>query len=280
MTVVNEGAGAADTAPGRDATREPEPPSGSAPGTAGAMVLAVSGWRLLIAAFGLIGWGDAAARLGFLSSLEDLSHLASFTVGLVFLWLAVRPFTRPDRAPEPPSAWVRGAATVALLLVAVVWHTLMGGWEDGYTTTSSLFAHLLTPAVVLADWLLVGRAQGRARWWYPLSWTLPLLAYLGFMVGAGVESYHDFLNPNEEGFLATVAAFTVAVVVTGYVLVALGRLRAALPGGGPAPAADGVPAPGAAPEPVPVTPPPAGGAAAPTDAPPDPSPRPPVTPAA
>ncbi|MCE7080288.1 hypothetical protein [Streptomyces sp. ST2-7A] len=279
MKVVNEGTGAADTAPGRDATRESEPPSRSAPGTAGATLLAVSGWRLLIAVFGLIGWGDAASRLGFLSSLEDLSHLASFTVGLVFLWLAVRPFTRSDRAPEPPSAWVRGAATVALLLVAVVWHTLMGGLEDGYTTTSSLFAHLLTPLVVLADWLLVGRGQGRARWWYPLSWTLPLLAYLGFMVGAGVESYHDFLNPDEEGFLATVAAFTIAVVVTGYVLVALGRVRAAVVGG--APVADGAPAPGSAPEPAPLTPPtPAGGAAGPADTQPDPSPRPPVTPAA
>ncbi|WP_182608434.1 hypothetical protein, partial [Streptomyces alkaliphilus] len=265
------------------ATGGPEPAPNGTSGTGGAALFAVSGWRLLIAAFGLIGWGDAAARLGFLTSLEDLSHLASLTVGLVFLWLAVRPFTRADRAPEPPSAWVRGAATVALLLVAVVWHTLMGGWEDGYTTTSSLFAHLLTPAVVLADWLLVGRTQGRARWWYPLAWTLPLLAYLGFMVGAGVESYHDFLNPNEEGFLTTVAAFTVAVVVTGYVLVGLGRLRAALLGGGPA--ADGAPVPGTAPDPapdpVPVPPPaPAGGAAGPADTPPDHTPRPPVTPAA
>lgn len=186
----------------------------------------LTAWRLAVAACGFTAYTDVAVRMGDpLRALEDLSHVGSFAAGCVFLVLAVYPYVAAGRRPEPRSGWARGATAVALLLIAVVWHTLMDGLETGYLTTSSLFAHLVTPLAVLADWLLVGRNQARARWWYPLTWTLPLLAYLVFMVYAGVDSYSDFLDPESDDFLATVGQFTAAVTAAGYALLGLARLR-------------------------------------------------------
>ncbi|WP_209314681.1 hypothetical protein [Streptomyces bohaiensis] len=221
------GSGGADT-PGGGAS------AGSPPG---ARALAVfTGWRLAVAACAFIGYTDVAVRFGDpLLALEDLSHLASFVTGVLYLGLAAYPFVTGRVRLEPPSPWARGAAAVALLLVGVVWHTLMGGLETGYLTTSALFTHLVTPLVVLVDWLFVGRNQRRARWWFPLTWTVPLLAYLAFMIAAGVDSYSDFLDPAADGFAVTLSAFVAAVVVAGYGLLGAARLtrpvRAAVPDG-------------------------------------------------
>ncbi|WP_209313097.1 hypothetical protein [Streptomyces lonarensis] len=209
-------AGGGDAAsPGGGAGR---PPGGSA-------LAAFTGWRLAVAACAFIGYTDVAVRFGDpLLALEDLSHLASFVTGLLYLGLAAYPFVTGRVRIEPPSPWARGAAAVALLLVGVVWHTLMDGLETGYLTTSALFTHLVTPLVVLVDWLFVGRNQHRVRWWFPLSWTLPLLAYLVFMIAAGVESYSDFLDPASDGFVVTLSGFIAAVIVAGYGLLGAARL--------------------------------------------------------
>ncbi|WP_130797310.1 hypothetical protein [Streptomyces otsuchiensis] len=231
MTQLNEGAAAEAVEAGDRAdvpvgvgggTGAAGPPPG---GVATRTLATVTAWRLVVAACGFVGYTDVAVRMGDpVRALEDLSHLASFVAGLLFLGLAAYPFVTGRRRHEPPSPWARGAMAAALLLVGVVWHTLMDGLETGYLTTSALFTHLVTPLAVLADWLFVGRNQRRARWWFPLTWTLPLLAYLAFMVGAGIESYSDFLDPDDDGFLLTVGAFTAAVVVTGYALLGAARL--------------------------------------------------------
>ncbi|NJP68867.1 hypothetical protein [Streptomyces spiramenti] len=201
-------------------------PSGGPGGRVGGRALAAfTGWRLAVAACAFIGYVDVAVRFGDpLLALEDLSHLASFVAGVLYLGLAAYPFVTGRVCLEPRSPWARGSAAVALLLVGVVWHTLMDGLETGYLTTSALFTHLVTPLVVLVDWLFVGRNQHRARWWFPLSWTLPLLAYLVFMIAAGVESYSDFLDPASDGFAVTLSAFIAAVVVAGYGLLGTSRL--------------------------------------------------------
>ncbi|MDB1087916.1 hypothetical protein PJ985_10095 [Streptomyces sp. ACA25] len=212
---------AASPVPVSPVTAEPEP-SSRLPSR---VLTGVTLWRLLIVAFCFIGYGDVVARAGTpFANLHELSQLASVVTGFVYLGLAAYPLLTGGRRHEPRSGWLRGSLTVALMLVCIVYATMM---ESDYSTTSSLFTHVLTPLIVLIDWVAVGRNQSTAAWWYPLSWTLPLLAYLAYMVNAEVSSY-SFIDPSADGFVATIAGFVVAVIIGGYVLLGLGRLRATI----------------------------------------------------
>jgi len=169
--------------------------------------LALGAWRLVVAACGLVGFGFAVAT--FYDPWPALSQQASLLTGVVYLALA---FTG-DRSPVV--SWFRGALAVLLLLVCVTYLTVIQGDLD---TVGSLFEHLVTPLVVLADWLLVGRSRVVVRWWYPLSWVLFPLLYLIYFLLADVQLYRNFLNPETADFGATVGLFLVAVVAAGYLL--------------------------------------------------------------
>ncbi|HEX2133168.1 MAG TPA: hypothetical protein VHH15_16600 [Actinophytocola sp.] len=170
--------------------------------------LALGAWRLVVAACGLVGFGFALAT--FYDPWPALSQQASLLTGVVYLALAFA----GDRAVRVVS-WFRGALAVLLLLVCVTYLTVIGGDLD---TVGSLFEHLVTPLVVLADWVLVGRARVVVRWWYPLSWGLFPLLYLLYFLLADVQLYRGFLNPEAGDFGVTVGLFLVAVVATGYLL--------------------------------------------------------------
>lgn len=75
--------------------------------------------------------------------------------------------------------------------------------------------------------MLVGSAPARARWWYPLTWLLPPLAYLGFYAAYG-EVLYDFLDPSRADFPTVVGSFLVALLAVGYVLYGVAKLRGLL----------------------------------------------------
>lgn len=168
----------------------------------------VAAWRLVVAACGFVGFGFAVAT--FRDPWPALSQQASLLTGIVYLVLA---FTG-DR-PATVASWLRGAMAVLLMLVCVTYLTVLGGDLD---TVSSVFEHLVTPLVVLLDWVLVGRSRVAVRWWYPLSWVLFPLLYLVYFLIADVQLYHSFLDPEAADFATTVGAFLVAVVGAGYLL--------------------------------------------------------------
>src|SRR5699024_8969849 len=182
-------------------------------------------WRLLIAAFGAIGFADALDNsAGFGDAIQALSQQASLLVAVVFLGLAVYPLFTRGRAHEPRTPWWRGAMAVLLLLVGITFQTLLSGDLD---TVQSLFEHALTPIVVLLDWLVVGRNQATGKWWHPLTWTLIPTAYLVFFVIVEPDLYGSFLDPGGSSFPGTVVAFLVAVIAAGYLLQAFGKLKGA-----------------------------------------------------
>jgi hypothetical protein len=116
---------------------------------------------------------------------------------------------------------------VLLLLVCVTYLTVIEGSLDG---TWSMFEHLVTPLVVLADFVLVGRDQVNVRWWHPLTWVVFPAAYLVYYLAADLDLYGSFLDPRASDFLGVVAAFLLAIVAAGYVLYgvakAIGTARA------------------------------------------------------
>lgn len=188
------------------------------------MLLGVTLWRLLIAAFGIVGFSAAVADSSSLgSALQALSQQASLLTGVVFLGLTLFPLFTAGRPHEPRSPWWRGAVTVLLLLVGITFQTLLSG---NLTNPDSLFEHALTPLVVLVDFLAVGSNQTRVKWWHPLTWVLPPTAYLVYFVIADVPLYGSFLDPGSSSFPGTVIAFLVAVIAAGYALYGIGKLRA------------------------------------------------------
>lgn len=185
------------------------------------LLVGVTAWRLLVSAFGFVGFGAAVATMR--DPWPALSQQASLLTGVVYLGLALYPLFTGGRTHEPRTPWLRGAMCVLLLLVAGTYLTLMSG---DLGSVHSLFEHLLTPLVVLADWVLVGRNQARVRWWHPVSWLVFPLAYLVYFMVERPRLYRGFLNPDSGDFPATVAGFLVAVLAAGYVLYGIAKLRA------------------------------------------------------
>lgn len=191
-------------------------------------MVGVTVWRLVVAMCGFVGFGAAVAVVD--TPWSALSQQASLFTGVLYLGLALYPLL--TGAPEPRSPWLRGATCVLLLLVAGTYMSLMSG---DLSSMYSLFEHLLTPLVVLVDWVFVGRNQARARWWHPLSWVVFPLAYLVYFVVDRPRLYRGFLDPDSGDFPGTVAAFLVAILVAGYVLYGIAKTRAAMTQAQPVP---------------------------------------------
>lgn len=190
-----------------------------------ATLAGVSLWRLAIVACAFVGFGSIVAQVGLGSAMPGLSQQASLLTGIVYLGLLVYPLATRGTRHEPGTPWWRGALAVLLLLVGVTYLTLMAGELD---ETWAVFEHVITPLAVLVDWIAVGRNQGAARWWHPLSWIVFPLAYLGYFVAADVPLYGGFLDPDSSAFAGTVAGFLVAVLVAGYLLYGIAKLKAVI----------------------------------------------------
>jgi hypothetical protein len=183
------------------------------------VVVGVVVWRLGIG--GLALYYAQTGKEETMSS-ESLSYLSNLGVGVAFLALAGYPLLVGGRRSEPRSAWLRGAATVTMLLVGVTFVALMGEEADG--------PHAVIPALVLADWLFVGRSQFRTRWWEPPTWTVFLLVYLWYHQSNDVPLYEDILG--EEHIGTMVPAFLAGTVVVGYLLWAAVMVRRSVAGDG------------------------------------------------
>lgn len=168
-------------------------------------------WRLLIALSGLTGVLLAAVQYDVWWTA--LSQLASLAVALAFPFLAFA---------EPRSPWLRGALTTLMVLVCVGFLAMQHGnlW-DPY----SVFEHLLTPVLVVADFVLVGTNQAHVRAWHPLTWLLPPLLYLVWYVDADLRVYVALDASRPTAFTAHVGLLAVLVLLAGFALYDVGRRR-------------------------------------------------------
>lgn len=132
-----------------------------------------------------------------------------------------------------PSA--RGAAAVMmaitvtmliyLFVLAPSLFTQPGAYEP-FTLTDNL-VHIVTPILVIVDWLLFV-PKGRVRLFDPLLWTLVPYAYLlfayvystlGGRFAAGAAYPYPFMNVDENGLVGVfgwIAGLSVALVGVGY----------------------------------------------------------------
>jgi hypothetical protein len=180
-------------------------------------------WRLAISACAFTGLAEAVGSTAH--PWDALSQQSNLLAGVVYVGLAVYPLAAGRGTHEPRSPWLRGATTVLLLLVCVTYLTVIDGDLD---STGSLFEHLVTPLLVLADLVFVGRNQINIRWWHPLTWVLLPAAYLVYYLAEGLDIYGSFLDPRAADFPGVVTAFLVALVAAGYVLFGIAKARARL----------------------------------------------------
>lgn len=190
------------------------------------VILGVTLWRLVIVGFALIGLMAAIEESGNgAGSLEALSQSASLLAAIVYGGLLLYPFVTGMRWHEPRTGWWRGATTVTLLLVAGVFLTMLSGDLSG---TASLFEHLLTPMIVLVDWCVIGRNQANTRPWTPLTWLCFPTLYLLYYNAADLMIYEsDFsLRFDNSDFMSYFPGFVVGLIIAGYVLFLIGRVKA------------------------------------------------------
>jgi len=196
-------------------------PVAPGPKVPGAVLFGVTVWRLVIVIFAITGFSMAMASADGSGALAALSQQASLVTAICYLFLLLYPAFTGGRKHEPDSPWLRGQLTVLLSLVSVTFLTMLNGdLSKGW----SLFEHLLTPLVVLADWLFVGKDQRNAKWWYPFTWLSFPLAYLLFYIAHG-DVLYPFLNPHDGDFAGIVIGFLAGVLVYGYVVFGLGMLH-------------------------------------------------------
>ncbi len=168
-------------------------------------------WRLLVAACAAAGVALAAQQYDVWWTA--LSQLANLAVAVCFVAMAVR---------EPRSPLLRGALTSLMVLVSLAYLPMQNG---NLAEPWSVLEHVVTPALVLADFLLVGDDQARVRWWHPLVWVVPPLVYLGWYVVADLAVY-GALDVTQPGpFAGRVSLLAALALAGGFGLYALGRTR-------------------------------------------------------
>ena len=196
------------------------------------ILIGVSVWRALIVTFALVGFTSVPNGGGFggtaqISNIAYLTQQGSLLTALVYFGLLLYPVFTGGRRHEPRTPWLRGALVVVMTLICVTYMTMLGG---SLSDTADQFEHLLTPIVVIIDWMVVGRAPAAARWWFPLTWLALPLAYLAFYldyVGNGRPLY-PFLRPDSAHFWLVVLGFLLGVLGIGYLMYGIAKLRGAL----------------------------------------------------
>ncbi|MFN3007583.1 Pr6Pr family membrane protein [Mycolicibacterium wolinskyi] len=168
---------------------------------------------------------ETTTRSGVLWRLITFTYQANLLAAAFYVWTLVS--RRADAR-----AGLRGAVVVYVLVAGVIWNLFLTEASMGYTP-ANLLLHVLVPLLAVAEWLLVGDAQGSIRWWQPLIWLLYPAAYVGLALlvlsSAGRRVPYYFLDPDAVGnlgVLANVGLLGLVFVGFGYALMAHGRSAA------------------------------------------------------
>ena len=178
----------------------------------------ITAWRLLVAASAATGVVLAARQYDVWWTA--LSQLANLAVAVCFLGLAA--YTLLTGRREPHSPWLQGGLATMMTLVCLAYLPMQNG---NATQGWSLLEHVVTPALVVADFVFVSRNQADVRWWHPLTWLLPPLAYLGWYVGGDLRVYAALDPSQPAAFAAQLAVLASLVLAAGFVFYGAGRRR-------------------------------------------------------
>ena len=198
-------------------------PLGSRAARGAAAIVSIVAWSALALRFDvtLDRTGDAGAAVW--AMLRFFTIIANLFVALLFAGLALG----RSGAARPS---LIGAATLAILLVGVVFNLLLRGLQPkgGIALASDLLMHSATPLLVPLFWLAFA-PKGRLRPGDPLRWAaLPLVYFAYAEVRGGIEGRYPyfFMDPLKIGW-GGVAVYALAMaagfMAVGYALWGLDR---------------------------------------------------------
>jgi hypothetical protein len=166
---------------------------------------------------------EASSRSGVLWRMITFTYQANVLAAAYYLWTLASP--RADAR-----VGLRGAVVLYVVIAGVIWNLFLTGHSMGYTGANILL-HLIVPVLALTDWLLVGRGQGRVRWWQPVAWLVYPAAYLAAALAVlnnlGRRAPYYFLDPDSVGIASVVGNICVlaaCALVLGYTLLAVNRI--------------------------------------------------------
>ena len=166
------------------------------------------------------------SRYGIAWRLITFTYQANVLAALYYAWTLLSP--RADARTG-----LRGAVVLYVVVAGVVWNLLLTGRSMGYTPANVLL-HVLVPILAVADWLLIGRGAGAARWWQPLAWLVYPAVYLVVALlilnRAGRRAPYYFLDPESVGLgavVGNVALLALGFLGLGYLLLAVAGPRSA-----------------------------------------------------
>jgi len=119
--------------------------------------------------------------------------------------------------PQGPRwVYVRGAATLFMVITGIVYAVLLAHAEVGLTSPwINDTLHRVTPLVMLADWIAFS-PWARSSYRAALGWLIVPLAYFAYSLlrGAAVHWYpYPFLNPMHPGGYGRVVIYAVVLAV-------------------------------------------------------------------
>jgi hypothetical protein len=169
---------------------------------------------------------ETTSRSGVLWRLITFTYQANMLAAAYYLWSLLSPRV-DDRVG------IHGAVVLYVVAAGILWNLLLTDYSMGYTPANVLL-HIVVPALVTMDWLVVGRGQRSVRWWQPLVWLIYPAAYvvLALLVlnRAGRRAPYYFLDPDSVGMavvVTNIGLLAVFILVLGYAISVVGRPRRA-----------------------------------------------------
>lgn len=195
----------------------------------GVNIWALVMWAYRAVIVGFSGWYTWTSLTEFhdwnlVSNFAYLTQITNAVVLVFYVAWLLKALLNGARRTADFSAEIRGFVVLLASMVGLLFNTLLGPVEGWPSTVS----HIIVPALVVVDWLIFGGNQNRVRRWVPLTWLLPVLAYLGYYIwfctSGGYERPYPFLNPTADDFLQWVALLALSFLTGAYLVYFVGKL--------------------------------------------------------
>lgn len=184
---------------------------------AAAALVAIVCWAGLIVQFAVTFGNQHHLILTFWILLRFFTVITNLLLALLMTWVALG---------RNASAFVLGGATLAILLVGIVYITLLQGLVhlSGAGIVADTLLHKASP-LAMTLWWLVFAPRARLRWSAPLWWCLYPLAYFAYATARGRADGiypYPFMDAGRIGWTQTflnAGGIAFAFLIAGLVLV-------------------------------------------------------------
>jgi hypothetical protein len=187
-------------------------------------------FRLALALLCLYGVAEPILTSGN-STLHFFTVQSNLIVMVVMAWAGIAAL----RGTRQPPAWLKGAATLYILITGIVYNLLLRG--PGTPAAFSLgitideIVHIITPVLAFVDFLVFDPHR-RFRWTYAALWLLYPIGYVVFTTLRGAlfpeQGYpYFFVNVTELGYgglVLSVIQFAVGFFILGLILYGIDRI--------------------------------------------------------